>query len=109
MGNENKSSLHETFKHGYDAKFILNEVDKFYTSELTKQQFVGQLFTEIDNANHPMVGSVSICNTFIMERLYTVVVQSNRGNTVNADHFKTLVEKMYKKPEFAIESIICLI
>ena len=98
MGSENEGVSKESFSRGYDSKFILNEVDRFYTTELTRHQFVGQLFSEIDNANHPMVGKLSICNTFIMERLFMVMVQSNRGNTVNTDTFKTLVEKMYKKP-----------
>ena len=45
MGNENDSVSKESFSRGYDSKFILNEVDRFYTTELTRQQFVGQLFS----------------------------------------------------------------
>lgn len=83
--------MKESISRGYDSKFILNEVDRFYTTELTRKQFVGQLFSEIDNANHPMVGRISICNTFIMERLFQVLLHSKRGETVNTETFKNLV------------------
>lgn len=102
MGNENGSG--PSSSSGYDCRLIFNEVDKFYTTELNKGQFVGQLFSEISNSNHPLLGNVSICNTFIMERFYTVLIQKTRSTTVNTDSFKALIEKMYKNPEKAIKS-----
>ena len=43
-----------------------------------------------------------------MERLYLYLVQTHRGNTIHTETFKSMIEKMYKNPEKAIESRLYL-
>ena len=69
---------------------------------------MSHLFSELDGANHPLVGKIYICNTYIMERLYLYLVQTHRGNTIHTETFKSMIEKMYKNPEKAIESRLYL-
>ena len=80
MGNEGSIS-----KNGQPAttsndsaktiKFFFDEVDKFYVTELTKQQFTHQLFAELEKMPIAEIGMVKIGRTFIIERLFIILSQ----------------------------------
>ena len=61
---------------------LQSEVDKFCSSELTKEQFLQDLFPCIEEAKHP-IGNVSILNTYIMERFYLILTKNQNGANVS--------------------------
>ena len=66
MGITDSSTEHNNVEGKYNVNTFHYEIDKFYTSELTKQQFVHQLFSIIDQKPHPFVGNLTVCNTYIL-------------------------------------------
>ena len=76
MGNDESSNpymANSLVTNTYSVKIFHSEIDKFYTSELSKQQFVHQLFAVVDEKPHPQVGRLTVCNTYILERLYLLL------------------------------------
>lgn len=80
MGNEesgikNGQASNGSVDSGKAIKFIFDEIDKFYVSELTKQQFTQQLFAELEKMPMAEIGLLRINRTFIVERLFVVLSQ----------------------------------
>lgn len=81
---------------------IYNEIDKFYVTELTKQQFTSQLFAEIDNMPHPLVGTLKVNKTFILERFY--LIMSQVMNNINIE-FKNKRCKLQRIERLSLDNV----
>jgi hypothetical protein len=63
---------------GLTPKMICDQIDKSYGTELSKQQFTQQLFSEMDSVPNPQIGYLKVNKTFILERFFKVMIAQVR-------------------------------